>query len=799
MISPRSLSSLGSDVNDVMREIVEQVLELPGADGASLTEVAGDRFHFLVSLGVDWLLEGTQHPLTEGLGALSLQIDGPVVMRAAPDDDVKDSLTAGAGAIILAPITYGHTTRGVLSVRSPDRDAFTDVDIASFGVLARSAGIALRNAALVDNLRAVVETQTELLALESDHEAVMRAILTRAQRLTRADGAALVRYEGAEAVWWLTSGTAESHAGFRHQRDGSLTGLAGAQNETVYARDTESDDRTSPVVNEEMGTRSVIASPLQREGEPVGALVLMTRAADAFDSLAVETAGMMAHFVSGVLHNVDGRRALEESEAQFRSAFQTSLLGVALTDLDARLVHVNDQLATLLGYTPDEMLGMYGAAVLHPEEIPAVEALMRELLGGHLTEWTREVRARRKDGEELWVRLGMSITRDYAGAPVRFITLVDDISEERGLEEQLRHAQKMEAVGRLAGGIAHDFNNLLTAISGYTQFLLDGLDDETLASYAAEIDRAAARAASLTGQLLTFSRRQVTQPRLLQLNTVVSELQPVLQRLIGEDIDLQTQLASGLRTIHVDPVQVEQVIINIAVNARDAMPRGGSFTISTANAGDGVSLELTDTGVGMSAEELSRLFDPFFTTKETGTGLGLATVYGIVEQSGGAIDVQSEQGLGTSIRIIFPAVDGAMDAPSPAAAVPRTTTVSATGTVLLVEDENVVRQLVAEILENNGYAVLQAGDGASAIEVLRRHVGELDLLLTDVVMPGMSGRDVARAVTTMRPGTPVLYMSGYTDSAIDEHGVLEPGVHFVQKPFSAAELTTRIRELTSSA
>jgi len=798
MTMSRSLSSLGSDVNEMMREIVEQVLELPDADGASLTEVAGDHFHFLVSLGVDRLLEGTEHPLTEGLGALSLQIEEPIVLRADPDDDVKNSMTAGAGAIILAPITYGDTTRGVLSVRSPRRDAFTEGDVATFGVLARSAGIALRNAALVDNLRAVVDTQSELLALESDHEAVMQAIVSRAQRLKRADGAAVVRYDRDESVWWLTSGTAEQHAGFRHVRDGSLVGLAGTQNETLYCADTTTDERTSPTVNARLGTRSVVASPLQRDGEPFGALVLMARKPDAFDPLAVETAELMAHFVSGVLHNADGVRALEESEAQFRSAFQTSLLGVAITDLDARLVHVNDQLATLLGYTPDEMLGMYGAAVLHPDEVHTVEALMADLLAGQRSEWTREVRARRKDGEERWVRLGMSIARDYAGTPVRAVALVDDISEERALAEQLQHAQKMEAVGRLAGGIAHDFNNLLTAISGYTQFLLDGLDDEVLSGYAAEIDRAAARAASLTGQLLTFSRRQVTQPRLLQLNDVVSELQAVLQRLIGEDVDLLTRLAPDARTIRADPAQVEQVIINIAVNARDAMPRGGSFTIATANVGDGVCVELMDTGVGMSAEQLSRVFDPFFTTKETGTGLGLATVYGIVEQSGAVIDVESEPGLGTSIRITFPAVDGAMDASGPAAAVVTTTPKAGTGTVLLVEDEDVVRQLVAEILESSGYAVLQAADGASAIEVLRRHVGGLDLLLTDVVMPGMSGRDVARAVTTMRPDTPVLYMSGYTDSAIDKHGVLDDGVHFVQKPFSAAELTTRIQEIVQA-
>jgi CheY-like chemotaxis protein len=358
----------------------------------------------------------------------------------------------------------------------------------------------------------------------------------------------------------------------------------------------------------------------------------------------------------------------------------------------------------------------------------------------------------------------------------------------------------MEAVGRLAGGIAHDFNNLLTAISGYSEFLIEGLVDERMRRHADEIRKAAARAASLTGQLLAFSRRQVLQPRALDLNAVVSDMDMMLRRLIGEDVELVTLLDATVGPVQADPTQIEQVIVNLAVNARDAMPNGGSVTIETSEAltdeGDFVELRMTDTGVGMSDLERQQLFDPFFTTKEGGTGLGLATVYGIVEQSGGTIEVDSAPGMGSSFRILLPRADEPAEVPAVApAATPRV----GDETILLVEDETVVRQLVAEILESSGYTVMQAGDGPSALELLRRHSGKLDLLLTDVVMPGMSGPEVAQAVTSMRPGTQVLYTSGYTDSAIGHHGVLEPGIAFLQKPFSASDLTRKVRVLLDEA
>jgi two-component system, cell cycle sensor histidine kinase and response regulator CckA len=341
----------------------------------------------------------------------------------------------------------------------------------------------------------------------------------------------------------------------------------------------------------------------------------------------------------------------------------------------------------------------------------------------------------------------------------------------------------------------------LTAISGYSEFLIEGLDDGRLRRHADEIRKAAARAASLTGQLLAFSRRQVLQPRALDLNAVVSDMDMMLRRLIGEDVELVALLDPNVGPVQADPTQVEQVIVNLAVNARDAMPNGGSVTIETSDIstddGDFVELRMTDTGIGMTEAERQQLFDPFFTTKEGGTGLGLATVYGIVEQSGGTIEVDTAPGMGSSFRIWLPRANVPAELPPavPAAAAPR----MGDETILLVEDETVVRHLVAEILESSGYAVMQAGDGPSALELLRRHSGKLDLLLTDVVMPGMSGPEVAQAVTSMRPGTQVLYTSGYTDSAIGHHGVLEPGIAFLQKPFSADDLTRKVRVLLDEA
>jgi PAS domain S-box-containing protein len=1160
------VASLSGEVHAVMHSIVERLLELPLADGASISTCADGVAHFEVALGADAPLQDLTCPLADTLGSECVRTGELHVLRGSDGADMGLSLTANAGAIVLAPVVYDGETRGIVGVRSADPDAFGEDDIETARLLAQSAAIALRNAALVERLghserryrelydqsadatlvsdldgkvldaneaaaallwytvdelrtmhasdlveqteleakplrfpelenrrelrserrfrrkdgatidvessaralddgrvhtslrdvtqrkrnedrlrtslgrlHAIVETQREISALELDPEAVTAAIVERAQRLAGADGASVQWFEGNESVFRHASGVAAAFVGLRLDRASSLAGLAALTGAPIYAPDTATDPRVDADACRKLQARSLICAPLYRESSIQGVLSVMATEPEAFDELAVETTRLMAEFVSTVIRNaneletrkmlvdelrtqgqvvehmqtglwiwspdesgayrldhanaaselatgvigeaivgatleevlpastgqlksifsrvratgelvdageveygdariesgvfwvkafplpgdriamtfenvtemVRARRALQESEGRFRSAFHSASLGMSLTALDGNFVQVNHRLAQMLGYEPAELSKLNVRDITHPDDIEADVRSVEDLRSGERDSYQREKRYVRKDGSVMWTDLTVSLVHGYDGSPTHLVSHVQDITAQREanllfaatfahsvvpmlvadderrlvdlneaaaelmgvshdeavgiriddllpdedvaeswkgfmregtweaevslhrpdggerriefvatsdvrpgrhiavvrdltrtteLETQLRQAQKMEAVGRLAGGIAHDFNNLLTAISGYSEFLIGGLEDERLRRHADEIRKAAARAASLTGQLLAFSRRQVLQPRALDLNAVVSDMDMMLRRLIGEDVELVTMLDPNVSPVQADPTQVEQVIVNLAVNARDAMPNGGSVTIETSEArtdeGEFVELRMTDTGIGMTDLERQQLFDPFFTTKEGGTGLGLATVYGIVEQSGGTIEVDSAPGMGSSFRICLPRAAAPAELPTATAvAAPR----PGDETILLVEDETVVRHLVAEILENTGYTVMQAGDGPSALELLRRHSSKLDLLVTDVVMPGMSGPEVAQAVTSMRPGTQVLYTSGYTDSAIGHHGVLEPGIAFLQKPFSADDLTRKVRALLDDA
>lgn len=400
-------------------------------------------------------------------------------------------------------------------------------------------------------------------------------------------------------------------------------------------------------------------------------------------------------------------------------------------------------------------------------------------------------------------RLGPTIDREVQKSENRKNT-------EAALEQsemQLRQAQKMEAIGRLAGGIAHDFNNLLTVISGYTELMLKGLEEEDpLRRNCLEIKKAGDRAAVLTRQLLAFSRRQVMQPKVLDLNTVVSEMESMLERLLGEDIELCTALHPDSGHVKADPGQIEQVIMNLAVNARDAMPRGGQLIIETGNVrfdkssgeprpGSYVLIGISDTGVGMDAETQSMIFDPFFTTKPVGqgTGLGLSTVYGIVDQSGGFIKVDSRAGAGTTFRIYLPRLDEeSLDWASRYAC---EETLRGSETVLIAEDEDVVRDLAREVLESYGYNVLAARNGEEALAVCEDHAGVIDLLISDVVMPGIGGRELRDSLLLDHRGMKVLFMSGYTDDAIVRYGVLESKLPFIQKPFTPEKFAIKVREV----
>ncbi|HSB60893.1 MAG TPA: PAS domain S-box protein, partial [Vicinamibacteria bacterium] len=527
-------------------------------------------------------------------------------------------------------------------------------------------------------------------------------------------------------------------------------------------------------------------------------------------SHALEFGGRAATLVvaTDVTERNRAEAELRRSEERFEKAFRASPAAMSITTLkQGRILDVNDRYARMTGYRPEELIGRTVAELGLGAESADREAFVRAIEeGGGPREL--EFRFRRKSGEVREARTSYVLVE--VGGETSVLGLSEDVSERRLLEAQLRQAQKMEAVGRLAGGIAHDFNNLLTAILGYASLLLRRLGPrDPLGHNAREILRASERAADLTRQLLAFSRQQVLVPRVLDLREVVTDVESMLRRLIGEDVELLTTSAPDLGRVKADLGQVEQVIVNLALNARDAMPRGGRLTIGLRNVevgegfvrehpgarpGPSVVLAVCDTGAGMSPETQSHVFEPFFTTKEVGkgTGLGLATVYGIVKQSGGYIGVQSELGRGSTFEIYLPRVEEALDGRPEGAPVqvPR-----GAETILLVEDEEAVRGLVREILEGAGYRVLEAASGDDALQLSGDHAGPIHLMVTDVVMPGMSGPQLVRRMADSRPDMRILYASGYTDDALGPHGVLKPGVAFIQKPWSPDLLAARVREV----
>jgi hypothetical protein len=481
-------------------------------------------------------------------------------------------------------------------------------------------------------------------------------------------------------------------------------------------------------------------------------------------------------------------------------------------DRTGRIVLANGRAEEIFGYTREELLGAR-IELLLPESKRATHSRDRDDYFARPRARPMgigmDLSGRRKDGSEVPVEVSLSYVEIDQG--VFAIAFVSDISQRKQLEEQLLHAQKMEAVGRLAGGVAHDFNNMLTVISGYNRMILDELSTmDPLRGYAEEILKAADRAGALTNQLLAFSRRQILQPRVIGANAMVTQTEKMLHRLIGEDIELVLELGAEVGNFKADPGHVEQALVNLAVNARDAMPLGGRLTIETANAildenyarthmgvkpGEFVMIAVSDNGHGMDAETRRRIFEPFFTTKEKGkgTGLGLATVYGMIKQTGGDIWVYSEPGQGTTFKLYFPRVAEAVS-DSSGGDMPRARH-SGGETILVVEDEAAVRDLTVRILRQLGYTILTAASGAEALELSRSHGGKIDLLLTDVVMPNMSGRQLADSLQVDRPHTRVLFLSGYTENTVVHHGVLDPGVDFLPKPFSREDLARRLREI----
>ncbi len=509
-------------------------------------------------------------------------------------------------------------------------------------------------------------------------------------------------------------------------------------------------------------------------------------------------------------------RSLRETEGQFRRLFEDSVVAKSIT-LPTGGVTVNRAFCAMLGYSESEMRGITWQSVTHPDDIAMTAREIDALLVGEKQAARFEKRYLHKDGSIIWGEVSSSIHRGEEGKPIYFMTTVIDVTERRRaeqqrseLEAQLRQSQKMEAIGSLAGGVAHDFNNLLSVILSYAGFALEEMrPDDPLRDYLLEIKNASEHACMLTRQLLAFSRKQILEPKILDLNAVLVNLEKMLRRLIGEDVRFELALSQEIGRIKADPGQIEQVLMNLVVNARDAMQNGGRLTIETAcagaraesaqtslpeNQGPRVLLAISDTGCGMDAAIQQRIFEPFFSTKERGkgTGLGLSTVYGIVTQSGGTIELTSEPGQGTTFRIFFPAWTGPHESEALSSTIVRPDL--GTETILIVEDEEGVRKATSRILRTAGYQVLAAADPDEALRVCENSPGRIHLLLSDVILPHMSGPALGALLRRLRPDLRVMFMSGYTQQAALHDGLMNHEACFLGKPFTREELLGKVRE-----
>jgi PAS domain S-box-containing protein len=556
----------------------------------------------------------------------------------------------------------------------------------------------------------------------------------------------------------------------------------------------------------ELDPASLLLLPLIVEGDVMGLLAIGGHQGQHFSPSQIELGQRVAEQVGATLSRLE----LQRQRDQLSAVIEQMAESVVISDKQGQIIYVNPAFEQLTGYSRAEAVGC-NPRILKSGRQPdgLYQELWQTISTGRI--WYGQFVNKKKDGSFFTEEATITPIRDKQGQVVNYVAVKRDVTRELQLEEQYHQSQKMEAIGLLAGGIAHDFNNLLTAINGFAELMqLKLAPDSPGQELAGKILRAGHRAADLVRQLLAFSRRQIVEPRVVDLNALVGDVEKILGRLIGEHIRFETILAADLGLIQADPNQLEQIILNLVVNARDAMPDGGHLTIETANVvldaddmakhfelepGEYVMLTVSDTGCGMSDDVKARIFEPFFTTKEMGkgTGLGLATVFGIVKQNKGYIWVYSEARQGTSFKIYLPRVAQASLRPSHPhrpEPLPR-----GSETILLVEDEQTVRELAAEMLRGQGYQVLEAKDGFEALGLADELNGDLNLLVTDVIMPKMNGRELADKIAETQPNLKILFVSGYTDEMIARHGVLEAGVEFIQKPFTSASLANKVHQL----
>jgi PAS domain S-box-containing protein len=738
----------------------------------------------------------------------------------------------GYRAVLSVPLLVGDRVLGALVTYRDDVGPFSDRQVELMQAFAHQAALALENSRLYqDSERRRRESEVfaevaQAITTSLDIDTVLRRITDSAKELVGSDLAMIGFREGdTEAV------TIRHRVGSRYTMDRAFSiepGKGFGGQALVSGRPLRTDDYASDPnfgkeylsasrKDESVESVSAIVVPIKSEERVVGLLYVANRSRRPFSDHDEATLLRLADEAAVAIRNAQLFASQRESERRYRTLVESSIQGLHI-QRDWITLFVNPAFARMLGYEhPNELVGVDTRRWIAADDLARLERDRGARLRGEPVSSQYELQATRHDGSLIWVDIQVSEIV-WEGEPAVQSTVLD-ISERKRAEQalrqseaQLRQVQKMEAVGQLAGGVAHDFNNLLTVITGRTELLLLRLTADDPHRRDVELVRKTAdRAASLTQQLLAFSRKQMLQPRVLDLNGVVAGMAQMLRPLIGETIELVTSLDPVLGRVKADPAQIEQIVLNLAVNARDAMPQGGRLTIETGNveldrafvdahpgstAGPHAMLSVRDTGTGMSPEVQAHVFEPFFTTKGVGkgTGLGLATVYGIVKQHGGYIRIESAAGAGTTVRIYLARIPAVVDTTAATAAADEPV-IAGSGTVLVVEDEGELRDLATEVLGLAGYSVLSAGSPSQAMEIARQHAGPIHLLLTDVVMPEMSGRDLADRLIQTRPDLKILYMSGYTDDAIVHHGVLDPGTVLLQKPFTPDGLTRMVGDV----
>ena len=833
---------------DAARTVLAAADQLLGWDSCwlELVDPEQETGTFVVAMdeinGVRTPLKTSGEAIPLGLFTRQLIIEGPLLILRSPEDVARarnegtcpfGDRSRYSASLLCVPIWSEGRIIGAISVQSYQFDAYEPWDpetlqaLADYcaGALQRTQAEAARQALQEQLAQAqqaeaqALREQARLASLREEIGSALGADLDVPAALGEALQSLVQRLPIAFARVWTLDDTRQF---LRMRASAGLYSEVSGPRQQLRVGDTEIGRLVSegqPQLNNEVqddplhtewalaaGIQGFAGYPLLVDGEPVGALAVFSH--EPITPGVFEALGVVAERLARYLDRIRAHQALQEMQTRF-SAFMEHLPAMAtMRDEEGRYVYVNRQFERTYGVKLDEVKGLPLEALFPPATAAEFEANTQEVLRlNQPQEFIETVTT--PDGrlrEFLAVKFPI---RDPQGRPYVGV-ICTDLTERRGLEAQLRQAQKMEAVGRLAGGVAHDFNNMLGVINGYAELLAARADlPSDCKDYLGEVLQAGQRAASLTRQLLAFSRQELIQPRDLHLDELVLNFQKMLRRLIGEDIELVTRIEPDLGVVRADPGQLEQVLMNLAVNARDAMPQGGTLTLALdmvcrtrqrtldgeqVAAGEYVCLAATDGGKGIDVEVLPHIFEPFYTTKGVGqgTGLGLATVYGIVKQNRGHIEVESEAGQGTTFRVYLPR----LNQPRPHAGAERLPEApSGRETILVVEDEEMLGGLLCTVLRASGYEVLRAGTADEAFRICQEHAGEIDLLLTDVVMPGRSGRELAVFAGARYPLMKVIYMSGYTDDAVIRHGVSAAQVHFMQKPFAPAALAEKVREV----